>query len=86
MPATGYKEATALPHLLHATSPESAHGIITSVVFTIRIKESSLLYLNWDLSKCCTEGRAANAMWLLPDLFSVMLLTALFEKYFNYEM
>lgn len=85
MPATEYKEAKALPLLLHAACSESAHGRITSVVFTIGIKESSLLHLNWDLGKCCPEGRAANAVRLLTDLFSVMLLTALFEKYFYYE-
>lgn len=82
---TGYKEARPLPHLLHATSSQSAYGMITSVVFTIRNMESSLLHLNLDLDKWCPKGRAANAVWLLTDLFSVMLLTALFEKYFNYE-
>lgn len=41
-----------------------------------------VLHLSWDLRP---EERAANAVWLLADLFSVMLLTALFEKYFNYE-
>lgn len=85
MPVTGYKEARELPHLLDAASSESAYEMLTSVVFTTRIMESSLLHFSWDLDKCCPEGRAANGVWVMTNLFSVMLLTALFEKYFNYE-